>query len=65
MADYPWQAPGAVVAGAASAVPARVYGLRRLPYVWRFLIHVGIALPVYFAVAFSLHWTPVIHGLPA
>lgn len=58
MADYPWQALGAVIVGVASTMPALVYSLQRMPYLWRFAIHMGIALPVFFVTAFALRWIP-------
>lgn len=58
MADYPRQALGAAVVGVASTLPARVYAVRRLPYLWRFAIHIVVALSVFFPVSFALGWIP-------
>ncbi|MBD5560188.1 MAG: DUF3021 domain-containing protein [Clostridia bacterium] len=58
MRNYPQQALGAALVGVASTLPARVYFCRRLPYIWRFAVHMVITLSVYFPVSFSLGWIP-------
>ena len=64
MSSYPLQALGAAAVGVASTLPARIYSVRRLPYLLRFLVHAGVALGVFFPVAFALGWIPYHPGNP-
>lgn len=54
-ADYPRQALGGTLVGIACVVPVGLYKKRT---VIRFLLHITIALGVFFPVAYTLHWIP-------
>lgn len=55
---FRWQALGSALVGMGFATPSIVYTSERLRLWQQLLIHLGIGMPVYLAVAFWLGWMP-------